>query len=53
MLAEVLEVEYYDLGSVSMTGRLSQILGLFFSATVLGSVPFQLLRARIKIYWRK
>jgi len=42
MLAEGLGVEYDDLVSISMTGRLGQISELFFSSSVLGSFPFQL-----------
>jgi len=36
MLAEGLGVEYDDLVSISMTGRLGQISELFFSSSVLG-----------------
>ena len=42
MLAEGLGVEYDDLVSIGMTGRLSQISELFFSSSVLGSFPFQI-----------
>ena len=42
MLAEGLGVEYDDLVSISMTGRLGQISKRFFSSSVLGSFPFQL-----------
>ena len=42
MLAEGLGVEYDDLVSISMTGRIGQISELFFSSSVLGSFPFQL-----------
>ena len=40
MLAEELGVEYDDLVSISMTGRLGQISELFFSSSVLGFIPF-------------
>jgi len=49
MLAEGLGVEYDDLVSISMTGRLSQISGLFFSSSVLASFPFQLLGSHLKM----
>ena len=42
MLAEGLGVEYDELVSISMTGRLGQISELFFSSSVLSSFPFQL-----------
>jgi len=42
MLADGLGVDYDDLVSISMTGRLGQISELFFSSSVLGSFPFQL-----------
>ena len=42
MLANGLGVDYDDLVSISMTGRLGQISELFFSSSVLGSFPFQL-----------
>ncbi len=42
MLADVLGVEYDDLVSISMSGRLGQISELFFSSSVLGSFPFQI-----------
>lgn len=42
LLAEGLDVNYDDLVSISMTGRLGQISELFFSSSVLGSFPFQL-----------
>ena len=49
MLAEGLGVEYDDLVSISMTGRLGQISELFFSSSVLGSFPFQLLGSHLKM----
>ena len=49
MLAEGLGVEYDDLGSISMTGLLGQISELFFSSSVLGSFPFQLLGSHLKM----
>jgi len=49
MLAEGLGVEYEDLVSISMTGLLGQISELFFSSSVLGSFPFQLLGSHLKI----
>ena len=41
LLAEGLGVNYDDLVSISMTGRLGQMSELFFSSSVLGSFPFQ------------
>ena len=49
MLAEGLGVEYDDLVSISMTGLLGQISELFFSLSVLGSFPFQLLGSHLKM----
>ncbi|MEC9220655.1 MAG: helix-turn-helix transcriptional regulator [SAR324 cluster bacterium] len=49
MLAEGLGVEYDDLVSISMTGLLGQISELFFSSSVLGSFPFQLLGSHLKM----
>ena len=49
MLAEGLGVEYDDLVSISMTGLLGQISELFFSSSVLGSFPFQLLGLHLKM----
>ena len=49
MLAEGLGVEYDDLVSIGMTGRLSQISELFFPSSVLGSLPFQLLGSHLKM----
>ncbi|MBS1256315.1 MAG: HTH-type transcriptional regulator RamB [Deltaproteobacteria bacterium] len=42
LLAEGLGVEYNDLVSISLTGRLSEVSELLFSSSVLGSFPFQL-----------
>ena len=42
LLAEGLGVNYDDLVSISMTGRLGQMSKLFFSSSVIGSFPFQL-----------
>ena len=42
LLAEGLGVNYDDLVSISMPGRLGQMSELFFSSSVLGSFPFQL-----------
>jgi len=47
MLAEGLGVEYDDFFSISMTGLLGQISELFFSSSVLGSLPFQLLGSHL------
>ena len=49
MVAEGLGVEYNDLVSIRMTGRLSQISELFFSSSVLASFPFQLLGSHLKM----
>lgn len=42
MLADGLGVDYDDLVSISMTGKIGQISELFFSSSVLGSFPFKL-----------
>ena len=49
MLAEGLGVEYEDLVSISMTGLLGQISELFFSSSILGSFPFQLLGSHLQM----